>query len=136
MGFGCTARLLHWILIKGRLNMLFARSEAKLYRTRATGTLSAELQHDSRRQWATNGYKGLLKTTRRGSLLAASRGRLESDDEAVLTNEEREGKPAEAPVRQTTRPLTKMSCIPACTSESLKREPKQGADGRAVGGGG
>lgn len=43
MGFGCTAGLLQQILVKGRLNMLLACLEAKLYRTAATAALSAEL---------------------------------------------------------------------------------------------
>lgn len=43
MGFGCAVSLLQWSLIKGRLNMLLACSEAKLYRTAVTRSLSAEL---------------------------------------------------------------------------------------------
>lgn len=43
MGFGCMASFLQWILIKGRLNMLLACSEAELYRTPVTPVLSAEL---------------------------------------------------------------------------------------------
>lgn len=40
-GLGAALSLRRWILIKGRLNMLLACSEAKLYRTPVTPALSA-----------------------------------------------------------------------------------------------
>lgn len=57
MGFGCVASLLQWILIKGRLNMLLACSEAKLYRTLVTPAVTAELN-------MTAGDNGLQMGTR------------------------------------------------------------------------
>lgn len=57
MGFGCAVSLLQWILIKGRLNMLLACSEAKLYRTLVTPALTAESN-------TTAGDNGLQMRTR------------------------------------------------------------------------